>query len=205
MGTEEKLVTHHLYADRPDDVAQTAVYVKAGHLVVIPTDTVYGVGCNAFHREAIIELYRVKQRPWQKAIPILLADVSALPEVARRVPESALVFIAQHWPGPLTIVLPKRLDLPDVLSPEDTVAVRIPQHEAARAVIRAAGGAMAVTSANLSGQPPAITAGEALAALGGLVTAVLDAGPAPRGQASTIIDCTGQAPVILRPGPAVIH
>lgn len=204
MEIQERLATHHLWANQPDAIQQTASFVRAGQLVIIPTDTVYGVGCAALDEAAIRELYRVKQRPFHKAIPILLADLSDLPKVARYVPDSAKVYMTRYWPGPLTIVLPRRPDLPAVLSPDDTIAVRIPNHEVARAVIRAAGGVMAVTSANTSGAPAAETAEQALAYLNGLVTAVLDDGPAPMGQASAVIDCTGNKVVILREGPVVI-
>jgi len=201
----ERLHTQHLAAYKPEDIAQTAVYVRAGGLVVIPTDTLYGVGCNAFDETAIRRLYQVKQRPFSKAIPVLLADPEDLHKVTSFVPPLAQSFIDQYWPGALTIVLPKRAELPPSLSPDDTIAVRIPDHEAARAVIRAAGGAMAVTSANLSGEPPAETAVQALAYLDGLVTAVLDAGRAPMGQASTVLDCTISEPVVLRQGPVKIN
>lgn len=181
-----------------------AAYISSGHLVVIPTDTLYGLGCNAFDDAAIRQLFRVKQRPLHKAIPILLADPSDLHKVVAYVPPIAQNFISQHWPGALTLILPKAPHLPPTLSPDDTVAVRIPDHETARAVIRAAGGALAITSANLSGQAPAQTAGQALACLHGLVTAVLDAGPTTTDLASTVLDCTGREPVVLRQGPVII-
>jgi L-threonylcarbamoyladenylate synthase len=204
LEIQERLVTHRLFADRPEDVAQTAVYLQIGQLVVIPTDTLYGLASAALDETAIRELYRVKQRPLHKAIPILLADLSDLHKVVQSVPDLAQPYIARYWPGSLTIVLPKRDALPPSLSPDSTIAVRIPDHQVARAVIRAAGGVVAVTSANLSGQPAAETAAQALAYLNGRVTAVLDAGPAPKGQASTVIDCTGETAVVLRQGPVVI-
>jgi L-threonylcarbamoyladenylate synthase len=205
VESSERLHTQHLAAHKPEEVAQTAVYVRAGGLVVIPTDTLYGVGCHAFNEAAIRRLYQTKQRPLHKAIPVLLADPDDLHKVASFVPPAAQKYISRYWPGALTIVLPKRADLPPSLSPDNTIAVRIPDHEAARAVIRAAGGAMAVTSANLSGEPPAATAVQALVYLDGLVTAVLDAGPAPMGQASTVLDCTGAEPTVLRQGPVTIN
>ena len=108
-------------------------------------------------------------------------------------------------PGPLTLVLPRRPELPALLSPNENVAVRIPESEVARAVIRAAGGAVATSSANRSGEPGARTAGEALAALEGLVAAIVDGGPAEHGAASTIVDCTISPPRILRPGPLTLE
>lgn len=193
--------TQCLPAHKPDAIKRTAAYARQGHLIVLPTDTVYGVGCDAFNGEAIQTLYRAKQRPRQKAIPILLADTADLPRVVRAVPEAAYRLIEQFWPGPLTIILPKHPDLPAEISDNEGVAVRIPDNVVARAVIRATGGALAVTSANRSSEPPAQTAAEAMQALGGWVTAVLDDGPAPMGIASTIIDCTGDTPTIVRQGP----
>ncbi|MCP4363441.1 MAG: threonylcarbamoyl-AMP synthase [Chloroflexi bacterium] len=193
--------TQHLRGTDQQTVGRVADYVNNGHIVVIPTDTVYGVGCDALNEAAICELYRIKQRPTHKAIPILLADASGLQQAAAYIPEIARPYIAQYWPGPLTIILPKHPHLPAVLSEDETIAVRIPGHEIARAVIRAAGGAMAVTSANLSGQPVAETAEQALNYFDGMAAAVLDAGPAPAALASTVLDCTGSQPVILREGP----
>lgn len=193
--------TQCLPAQEPDAIKKTAAYARQERLIVLPTDTVYGVGCDAFNGGAIRALYRAKQRPRQKAIPILLADVTDLPRVVRAVPDMAHRLIKQFWPGPLTLILPKHPDLPPEISDNEGVAVRIPDSEVARAVIRAAGGALAVTSANRSSEPPARTAAEAMQALGGWVTAVLDDGPAPMGIASTIIDCTGDSLTIVRHGP----
>lgn len=200
MATSHPLATHHLAANQPAAITQTAVFAQNGGLVVIPTDTVYGIGCDALQNDAILQLYRVKQRPLHKAIPVLLADISDLASVVSHVPLVARPFIERYWPGPLTIILPKKAGLPPALSASDTLAVRIPAHETARAVIRAVGGAMAVTSANLSNAPAAQTAVTALATFCGLVTAVLDDGPTPGPLASTIIDCTQQLPTILRQG-----
>ncbi|HFE67387.1 MAG TPA: threonylcarbamoyl-AMP synthase [Chloroflexi bacterium] len=194
-------MTELIPADAPGAIDRAAAYVRQGRLVALPTDTVYGVGCAAFDEAAIRRLYEVKQRPYHKAIPILLADLEGLTAVATHVPPQAQALIHRYWPGPLTIILPKHPALPAVLSPNEGIAARIPAHAAARALIRAAGGAMAVTSANRSGQPPAQTAAQALAYLGDGVTAVLDDGPAPMGQASTIVDCAGNDIRLIRSGP----
>jgi len=194
------LQTQHLRTTDPQAVGKAATYVKHGGIIVIPTDTVYGVGCDALNEAAIRELYRIKQRPTHKAIPILLADTADLPTVTAFIPDMAQSYMAQYWPGPLTIILPKHPHLPAILSENETIAVRIPNHEIARAVIRASGGAMAVTSANLSAQPAATTAAQALHYFAGLAAAVLDDGPAPASLASTVLDCTGSQPIILREG-----
>lgn len=194
-------VTQHLSVSDPNNIVQTAVFLKQGHLVVIPTDTVYGLTADAFNETAVLQLYAAKGRPAQKSIPVLLADVSDILRVARYIPPLAQTYIEQFWPGPLTMVVPKNKELPTAVSADDTVAIRIPNHAIARAVIRAAGGAVAVTSANRSGQPPATTAQQAIQSLAGWITAVLDDGLSPGEIASTVVDCTNQHPRILRQGP----
>ena len=191
----------HLLAADPATIQVAADYLRRGLPVVFPTDTVYGVGVVPFDAAAIDRLYAAKGRPAEKGIPILLAEAADLAQVARDVPPGAATLMVRHWPGPLTIVVPRRTALPDNLSPNATVAVRVPDHPVARALIRAAGGAVAATSANRSGEPPALTGLAALAALGGHVAAVIDDGEAPGGQASTVVDCTVDPPAILRAGP----
>ena len=182
-------------------VAEAAEWARRGLPVVFPTDTVYGVGVTPFDAAAIERLYALKGRPAEKGIPILLADVAALDAVARAVPPTARDLIDRFWPGPLTLIVPRWPELPDIISPDDTIAVRVPAHAVARALIRAAGGALATTSANLSGEEPARSGAAAFAALRGRVAAVLDDGPSSGGLASTIVDCTGRRPIILRAGP----
>ena len=193
--------THLLNAQQPDAVSQAADWLRQGQLVAFPTDTVYGVGVDAFNAAAIEQLYQAKQRPISKGIPILLADPGDLDKAAQDVPAVARRLMAHFWPGPLTLIVPRHPDLPANISPNNGIAVRLPDCEVARALIRAAGGAVAATSANQSGQPPAQTGAEALAALDGLVTAVLDDGPAAGGLPSTIIAFTEGQPRIIRQGP----
>lgn len=197
----KEIKTRHLHAPGSDAIAATAAFLKEGYLVVFPTDTVYGVGGVAFNAAAVANLYRAKQRPLHKSIPILLADLADLQKVARHVPDVAQTYIQQFWPGPLTLIVPKSPALPAIVSQNEGIAVRIPDHDVARRVIRAAGGAVATSSANRSGHPPAQTAEQALAALQGLVAAVLDDGPSPGGVASTVVDCTTTPPEIVRQGP----
>ena len=194
-------LTQLLPAHLPGAIAQAATEVRAGNLIVIPTDTLYGLAGDAFNPAAIRAIYAAKGRSQEKALPILLADSADLARVARFVPPVAQLFINQYWPGPLTLLLPKHPDLPAEISHNDAVAVRIPDNAVARDIIRTAGGALAVTSANLSGQKPAETAAAALEQLGGWVTAVIDDGPSPHAIASTILDCTGDELKILREGP----
>lgn len=176
-----------------------------GEAVIFPTDTVYGVGVDPFQVEAVRHLYTIKGRSFEKGIPILLADREDLVKLTASVPFLAKSLIDRFWPGPLTIIVPRHPDLPDELSPNNNIAVRIPDHPIARALIRAAGGAIATTSANQSGQKPATSGLEALAALGGRVSLIIDDGPSPGDRPSTIVDCSTMHPHILREGSLTVE
>lgn len=186
-----------IWPEAPTAAAET---LRAGELIVLPTDTVYGVGC-ALDEAAIDRLFAAKQRPPEKAIPVLLADADAVTRVAADFPDAARRLAAVFWPGPLTLVLPKRADLPSNLSTLPTVGVRVPDHERARAVIAASGGALAVTSANRSDEPPACTVQQAIDALADRVVVYLDGGPCPGGMPSTVAAVIENEVQILREGP----
>ncbi len=136
----------------------------------------------------------------EKAIPVLIGDPADLEKVTLEVPETAVRLAARFWPGPLTLVVPKHPDLPEAVSATSTVGVRVPDHPLARALLRAAG-PMAVTSANLSGQPSPSTAQEVFAQLGGRIALIIDGGKTPGGVPSTVVDCAGAELQILRTGP----
>jgi len=174
--------------------------LRSGGLVAFPTDTVYGVGALAFDGLAVESIYTAKDRPAEKAIPVLIGDLDDLAKVSLDVPEIALRLAVRFWPGPLTLVVPKHPDLPEIVSAAPTVGVRVPDHPVARALLRAAG-PMAVTSANLSGQPSPSTAQEVFAQLGGRIALILDGGKTPGGLPSTVVNCAGAEPQILREGP----
>jgi len=183
-------------------VQQAAALLRAGELVAFPTDTVYGVGAIAWNREAVGKLYMAKLRAADKAIPILLADPVDLDLVARDLSLAAHRLAGRFWPGPLTLVVPKSAQVPDeVTSGGDNIAVRVPDHALARALIREAGAPLATTSANLSGGASPVTAHEVSAQLAGRIAMILDGGRCPGGVASTVVDLTGPSPAILRPGP----
>ena len=193
--------TRLLAADSPGAIEETAGAIKRGELVIFPTDTVYGIGTNAFDEAAVLNLYKAKKRPHDKGIPILLADTLDLNKVAAAIPQSAKLLISRYWPGPLTLIVPKHPDLPASISTSDSVAVRIPANEYARAIIRHAGGAVAASSANHSGEEPARTAAAALAYFNNEVAIILDGGISSDSKPSTIIDCTSPKLQILREGP----
>ncbi len=182
------------------EIEQALEILKNGGLVAFPTDTVYGLGAFAFNNQAIENIYQAKDRPLEKAIPVLIADVDDLDLIAGTIPQMAHVFAAHFWPGPLTCVIPKKQTLPPAVSATSTVAVRIPDHKDARALLRAAG-PMAVTSANISGRSNPLTAQEVYGQLNGRIPLILDGGKTPGGVPSTLVDCTGAQPKILREGP----
>lgn len=174
--------------------------LKMGGLVAFPTDTVYGVGALAFNGQAVESIYLAKDRPEEKAIPVLIADADELAKVCAMVPEIAIKLGTRFWPGPLTIVLPRHPDLPLAISSGPTVGVRIPNHPVARSLLRLAG-PMAVTSANLSGKANPCDAQEVQDQLGGRIALIIDGGRTPGGVPSTVVDCTRQEVLILRAGP----
>ena len=178
--------------------------LNAGGLVAFPTDTVYGVGALAFNQKAIESIYTAKDRPIEKAIPILIADIEDMEKVGVDVPQSAYRLAARFWPGPLTCIIPKQPTLPEAVSATSTVGVRMPDHEIARTLLRAAG-PMAVTSANISGQPSPSTAEEVFAQLNGRIPLIIDGGPTPGGIPSTVVDCSTSELKILRKGPLSVE
>jgi L-threonylcarbamoyladenylate synthase len=192
--------TEILLAGDQGMLARAQEVLQEGGLVAFPTDTVYGVGTLAFNAAAVRSIYIAKDRPDDKAIPVLIGDSTDLEKVTQEIPEAASRLAARFWPGPLTLVVSKRPDLPETVSATPTVGVRVPDHALARKLLSAAG-PMAVTSANLSGQPSPSTAQEVLAQLGGRIALIIDGGKTPGGIPSTVVDCSGQEIRILREGP----
>ncbi len=174
--------------------------MKNNELVAFPTDTVYGLGALISSSSAIEQLYAVKGRDTAKAIAVLVGDIAALAQVASSMGELAERLAERFWPGPLTLVVNRRPDLPVNLSPLPTIGVRMPDHLVALELLNCAG-PMAVTSANLSGAANTTTAQQVFDQLQGRIPMILDGGQTPGGQPSTVVDCTGEQPIILRQGP----
>lgn len=180
---------------------QAAAALRAGEVVVFPTDTVYGAGCDLWQPRAIERLYWAKQRPKHLAIPVLVASPQDVTQVASILPPRFDQMAARFWPGGLTLIVLRKPTVPDILcAGGPTVAVRMPDHPAARRLIALMGGALATTSANLSSRPAPVTAQEALNDLNSRAAIVLDGGPCPGGVASAIVDLTTNPPVLLRSG-----
>ena len=192
--------TELISASSLDATPRALEILKAGGLVAFPTDTVYGVGALAFDGKAVESIYAAKDRPVEKAIPVLIGDPEDLEKVGIHIPASAHKLAVRFWPGPLTILVPKRAGLPESVSATSTVGVRVPDHEVARAILRAAG-PMAVTSANISGEASPVTAEEVYEQLGGRIDLIIDGGKTPGGVPSTLVDCTTPELKVLREGP----
>lgn len=192
--------TEILAASDPQALKRALHVLREGGLIAFPTDTVYGLGADVHNREAVARLYVVKGRAEEKAIPVLAASAQALSTVARPFPAMATRLAERYWPGPLTLVVCRMPDLPPEVTPYDTVAVRVPDHELTLSLLRATG-PMAVTSANQTDGPSSLLADDVLATLGGRFELLLDGGASPGGMPSTIVDCTADEPQILRAGP----
>ena len=175
--------------------------LRQGGLVAFPTDTVYGLGVGVNIPQAVERVYQVKGRPANMALPLLLADISQISEVAESVPPIAWILAKNFLPGALTMVLSRSRSVPDTITAGgETVAIRIPAHPVPIALIRGLGMPIVGTSANLSGKPSALTANDVYSQFRDKVDLVIDGGRCPGGRESTIIDVTGKVPVILREG-----
>ncbi len=194
-------MTARVVRDDADGRAQAAAALGRGGIVALPTDTVYGIGVSLATPGGVERLFAAKRRPPDRGIMLLLDETAQADGIGVMTPAAA-VLAAACWPGGLTIVVPQR---PDVALPAaltggvPTIGLRVPDHEAPRALARAVG-PLPVTSANLSGDPAAADATTILDQLGDAIDLVLDGGPAHGGPASTVVDCTGPRPIILRVG-----
>jgi L-threonylcarbamoyladenylate synthase len=170
---------------------EAVTLLHAGKLVVIPTDTVYGVAADPAQPAAMDHLFEAKGRPRGKPIALLAASMQQVAAFGTTMQPAAKALAERFWPGPLTLVLP---------TPHGSLGFRIPSHNATLELLRRAGTVLAVTSANASGEAPALTAAEAARALAGFVSLVLDAGPSPGGVASTVVRLEGRDIQIIREG-----
>lgn len=193
-----------LYQITPGDGAalrEVGALLRGGGLAGIPTETVYGLAANALDGAAVAKIFRAKGRPQDNPLIVHLSDFSQLYPLVREVPMQAVALARALWPGPLTIILPKSPAIPNEVSAGlDTVAVRMPSHPLARAILRAAGVPLAAPSANLSGSPSPTTARHVLDDMDGRIEAVVDGGPCAVGVESTVVTLAAKRPRLLRPG-----
>ena len=188
-------------SQRAAGIAAAVSAVKSGSLVVMPTDTVYGIGADAFDNVAVAALLSAKGRGRDMPVPVLVGSWHTIDGLVYSVPHTARELIQAFWPGALSLVVLQAPSLQwDLGDARGSVMLRMPLHPVALEVLRDVG-PMAVSSANISGRPPAVTAEDARSQLGDLVDVYLDAGPSVQQTASTIVDLTGGAPRILRSGP----
>ena len=190
---------------RASGLDATAAAIARGELVLLPTDTVYGVGADAFSPAAVARLLGAKNRGRAMPVPVLIGEASTLAGLTMSVPRPAQQLAEAFWPGGLTLVVEHAPSLAwDLGDAEGTVAVRLPDDDVARDLLRRTG-PLAVSSANRSGRPAATTAEEAAAQLGEHAAVVLDGGPRAGSAASTIVDCTGPVPRVLRVGAVPVE
>lgn len=182
-------------------VEEAGRVLREGGLVAIPTETVYGLGGDAMDARASEKIYAAKGRPSDNPLIVHIADTAALEVLCDDVPAAAYKLAAVFWPGPLTMIVPKSMKVPyETTGGLDTVAVRFPSHPAAQAIIKASGTYVAAPSANTSGRPSPTTAAHVLEDMNGRIEMIIDGGQVGIGIESTIVDLTGQVPMILRPG-----
>ena len=183
------------------EIAVALGVLKQGGVVALPTDTLYGLAADVFNAAALQRVFDLKGRPAELALPVLVADAAQVEKVARDFPPPARRLTQAFWPGSLTLVLPKAASLsPLVTGGRDTVAVRMPNHWAPLTLAAGLGRPITGTSANRSGEPDLPTLSELKASLGDAVDYLIAQGPPPQGIPSTIVDLTGDRPVLIREG-----
>jgi L-threonylcarbamoyladenylate synthase len=194
-----------LEGDSPGAIQRIIVALRHGDIVSFPTDTVYALAASITQGTALGRLYEAKGRPESKPIPVLLSSAAELEQVTTGLDPAMSRFVDRFWPGQLTVVMPARPDLPREVTATSasgscTVAVRVPNHSLALRIIECVGGAVAATSANVSGRAPSLTAADVRQQLGSRVRLILDGGRVPGGIASTIVEIGPAGPVVLRQG-----
>lgn len=196
----EVLVVDSVHPD-PSSIERAASLLRAGQVVVFPTETVYGLGADAMQTNAVERIFAAKGRPFSDPLIVHIADEGTLERLASSIPPHARKLAQAFWPGPLTLILPRSPLVPELVTAGlDTVAIRMPRHPVALALIRALGSPIAAPSANRFMHVSPTTAQHVLADLGGRLPLILDAGPCEVGVESTVLDLCSTTPTILRPG-----
>jgi L-threonylcarbamoyladenylate synthase len=189
-----------------EKIRKAARVINKGGLVVFPTETVYGLGANAFDEKATLKIFDVKGRPSDNPLIVHISSLEMLEEVSKDVPKIAFRLVKNLWPGPLTIIVKKSKKVPDTVTAGlETVAVRMPSHPVAKTLIELSGVPIAAPSANLSGKPSPTKFEHVFEDMFGKADVIIDGGETPFGLESTIIDLTKDPPVLLRPGPLTVE
>lgn len=197
----DKITTIIKNGNDKEAISEASAILKNGGLVAFPTETVYGLGADALNADAAAKIYAAKGRPSDNPLIVHIADTEAVYKLATVVPDKAVMLMEAFWPGPLTIILPKKSIVPDgTTGGLNTVAIRMPSHPVARELITESGVYIAAPSANTSGRPSPTTAGHVAEDMNGRIDMILDGGEVGIGIESTIVDLTGDVPTILRPG-----
>lgn len=187
--------------DKTEDIPAVARLLQDGQVVGIPTETVYGLAANALDSQAVLKIFAAKNRPADNPLIVHISAFSQLADLVADIPASARALAHAFWPGPLTMVLPRSRRIPDaVTAGGDTVAVRMPSHPVARAIIDACGLPLAAPSANRSGSPSPTAAAHVMQDMDGIIPAVFDGGVCEVGVESTVVSLVGTTPRLLRPG-----
>lgn len=191
--------------NRQPEIEEGVKVLQNGGVIAFPTDTVYGLGADAFNSGAVAKIYEIKDRPRHLQLPLLIAQVERLPILADPVPQIAWFLARRFWPGGLTLVLPGAHSVPAHLAHHPTIAVRVPDHPVPLTLIQRLGNPIVGTSANISGQANALTADEVRQQLGEKIDFIIDGGRCPGSKESTVVDVTGESPAILRQGIIASH
>jgi L-threonylcarbamoyladenylate synthase len=185
----------------PKDIAKAALLLKEGYLVAFPTETVYGLGAPIFNEKLVAQIFASKGRPADNPLIAHISDLSQILEIACEIPPFFDQLTKEFFPGPLTLILKRHPRVPAIVSGGlDTIAVRMPDHALAQALITAVGQPLVAPSANLSGRPSSTEASHVLHDFSGSIAAVIDGGPTKHGMESTVLSLLKEKPVLLRPG-----
>ena len=189
-----------LPADKKDSIESALSLFRDGEIVAFPTDTVYGLGADPFQASGIIKLFEAKGRDSNKAIAVLIGSLEQIPLITDHMTDIAIRLCEAFWPGGLTVIVPRKSTLPELISNTDRIGIRIPNHPIALEMLKAFG-PLATTSANLSGKSNTQSASDVYDQLNTRIPLILDGGKCQGGVPSTVVDCSGAEPVILREGP----
>lgn len=198
---ETRIIRINEHNPEPELIMEGARYIKKGKLVAFPTETVYGLGANGLNEEAVRKIFAAKGRPQDNPLILHISKISEIKPLVKSIPKEAEILMEEFWPGPLTIIYERSSLVPDVITAGiDTVAIRMPNHPVALELIEASGVPIAAPSANTSGKPSPTLAEHVIKDLYGKIDMIIDGGATGVGLESTVLDLTGDVPMILRPG-----